>query len=62
MAKYVVEQMATVWYRVNVEADTEEQAKELGYELLNKGEGIKTPYSFEWQDEFWVELEEGENN
>jgi len=62
MAKYVVEQMATVWYRVNVEADTEEQAKELGYELLNKGEGIETSYSFEWQDEFWVELEEGENN
>lgn len=54
MAKYIVEQMATVWYQVEVEADTKEQALDLGQDKLNQGEGWQNQDSFEFQDEFWV--------
>ena len=37
MAKYRVQKCAYVWYTVEVEADSEEEAEEKGDELLNNG-------------------------
>lgn len=37
MAKYRVQKSAYVWYTVEVEADSEEEAEEKGEELINNG-------------------------
>jgi len=37
MAKYRVQKCAYVWYSVEVEADNEDEAEELGNELLDNG-------------------------
>jgi hypothetical protein len=58
MPIYYVQQKATVWYEVEVEADSPEQALELGTELLENGEGVEAQDSFDWADGFWLGDEE----
>jgi hypothetical protein len=53
MAKYVVEQMAHVWFRVEVEAENEDFAREDAEELLMNGEGVMNS-DWEFVDVFWV--------
>jgi len=51
MAIYYVQQKATVWQQVMVEADDEAEAMEFGLDALRDGEGIEAEDSFEWQYE-----------
>ena len=60
MKKYIVKQEASVLYQVEIEAENEEQALELGQKKLFDGEGNETPYSFEWQE--WYKVEDYANN
>ncbi len=53
MTKYIVEQMAQVWYRVEVEADSVDEAKELGEDSLSEGEGTPNP-DWIFADHFWI--------
>lgn len=55
MPEYRVQQMATVWYEVVIEADNEDEAIELGLDSLARGNGYEASGSFEFQDETWVE-------
>jgi hypothetical protein len=61
MKKYSVKLEASVLYEVEVEAENDEQALEIGSEALFAGEGNEVPYSFEWQDYNIVEVK-GETN
>lgn len=51
MTRYIVEQMAQVWYRVEVEAEDEDTALDLGMYKLMNDEGSEIAFTFEWQDE-----------
>jgi hypothetical protein len=55
MPEYRVQQQATVYYEVVVEADTEDQAREIGVEKIFNGDGYEADGSFEWQDDTWIE-------
>lgn len=55
MPEYRVQQMATVWYEVVIEADNEDEAIELGLDSLARGNGYEASGSFEFQDETWAE-------
>jgi hypothetical protein len=61
MKKYSVKLEASLLYEVEVEAENDEQALEIGAEALFNGEGTEVPYSFEWQD-FNIVTEKGETN
>jgi hypothetical protein len=69
MATYYIQQKATVWNQVLVEADSPEEAYELGLEALSNGEGYEAEDTWEWQDETClldadgdvIELEEGDD-
>lgn len=56
MKTYIVKQEASVLYEVEVEAENEDQALELGQAKLFDGEGSEVIYSFEWQD--WNKVDE----
>jgi len=60
MKKYIVKQEASVLYQIEIEAKNEQEALELGQKKLFDGEGIETPYSFEWQD--WSQVKEYADN
>jgi hypothetical protein len=60
MKTYIVKLEASVLYEVEVEAENDEQALELGQTKLFDGEGTEVPYSFEWQD-FNIVTVKGEN-
>jgi hypothetical protein len=60
MKKYIVKQEASVLYEIEVEAENEDQALELGQAKLFDGEGSEVLYSFEWQD--WHKIEEKGDN
>jgi hypothetical protein len=63
MTTYRVQQGATVYYEVTVQASNEDEALELGMNKIMSGEGVEVDGSFEWQDDTWVEenQEEEEN-
>jgi hypothetical protein len=55
MAKYEVTATWEGWWRIEVEADSEAEARALGEELImQKGEGQE--YGGEWQDSAEAEL------
>lgn len=55
MAKYEVTMTWEGWWRIEVEADSEEEARELGEKLIaEKGEGNE--YGGEWVDSAEAEL------
>jgi hypothetical protein len=58
MKKYIVKHEASVLYQVEIEAENEQQALELGQEKLFDGQGSETPFSFMWTD--FTETEEKE--
>jgi hypothetical protein len=61
MAKYEVTMTWESWMRVEVEADSEAEARELGQELIaEKGEGQE--YGGEWQDSAEAELVEDDED
>jgi hypothetical protein len=60
MKTYIVKQEASLLYEIEIEAENEEQALELGQAKLFDGEGSETQYSFEWQD--WHKVEEKGDN
>jgi hypothetical protein len=60
MKTYKVINEASVLYEIEVEAENEEQALEIGLEALFNGEGNEVLYSFEWQD--WHKIEEKGDN
>ena len=59
--EYRIQQKASVWIEVSVDADNLEQAFEFAEEEINKGRFREDPYSFELEDEFWWEDEDGES-
>lgn len=58
MAKYQVEQMQEVWFRVEVEADSLSEAIELAQQQFADGDGVENPDSGVWTDDFWALNEE----
>ena len=60
MAIFYIQQKATVWHQVMVEADDEFEAMELGLDALRDGLGDETEDSFEWQGETCLMDEDGE--
>ena len=60
MATYEVTMTWEGWYRIEVEADSEAEARELGEQLImQKGEGQE--FGGEWVDSAEVELIEDED-
>jgi hypothetical protein len=62
MATYKVQQMAQVWYEIEVEAANREEAIELASTKIMNDEGTAADGSWYWQDEFWTDKDEMENN
>jgi hypothetical protein len=56
MAKYLVVGYMTTNVSVHVEADNEDDARDLGYELLSDGKGVYG--DSDWHDEFDVTEED----
>jgi hypothetical protein len=54
MPIYYVQQKATVWHEVSVDADTPQEALSIGMEIMNKYGGHEAEDSFEWADAFWL--------
>ena len=59
--KYRIQQKATVWVEVSVEADNLEEALLLAEEEINNGNFREDPASFTLEDEFWFEDQDGES-
>jgi hypothetical protein len=63
MKKYKVVLDASVIYEIIVEANSEEEAKELGHAKLRDGEGSEIEGAFSWGDGDWGDATEiGEEN
>jgi len=60
MKTYMVKNEASLIYEIEIEAENEEQALELGQNKLFDGLGTESPYSFIWTD--WSEIEEKRDN
>jgi len=58
MATYKVQQMAQVWYEVEVEAKDRDEAIELASTKIMNDEGVAVDGSWLWQDEFWTDKDE----
>jgi hypothetical protein len=56
----MVKNEASLIYEIEIEAENEEQALELGQNKLFDGLGTESPYSFIWTD--WSEIEEKRDN
>jgi len=54
MAVYFVQQKATVWHEIRIEAETHEEAMSLGIEALENGDGYEVEDSFQWADAYWL--------
>jgi hypothetical protein len=54
MAIYWVQQKATVWQEVQVDADSPEEALRIGTSILERTGGYEAEDSWEWVDAFWV--------
>jgi hypothetical protein len=59
--KYRIQQKASIWIEVSVEADNLEQALLEADREINKGHFTEDPSSFELVDEFWYEDQDGES-
>ena len=58
MKKYRVVLDASVVYEITVEANSEEEAKDLGHAKLRDGEGTEIECAFLWGDGIWGYAEE----
>jgi hypothetical protein len=62
MSEFIIEQKYETWYRVVVEADSLDEAVELGLAALSNGDGSENTSGGEWCDDYWAEdVESGEN-
>jgi hypothetical protein len=59
--EYRIQQKASIWIEVSVEADNPDEALELAEEAIDNGDFKEDPASFELVDEFWWEDENGES-
>lgn len=59
--KYRIQQKASIWIEVSVEADNLKQALGFAEDEINKGRFKEDPASFELEDEYWWEDENGES-
>jgi hypothetical protein len=58
--KYRIQQNASIWVEVSVEADNLEEALLLAEQEITEGNFKEDPASFELVDEYWWENEQGE--
>lgn len=58
MATYYVQQKSTTWYELSIDADTYQDALEIGKRLLETHGGHESEGTFEWEDSFAV-LDDG---
>jgi hypothetical protein len=58
---YRIQQKASVWIEVSVEADTLIEALQLAEQKIGEGNFKEDPASFELEDEYWWEDEDGES-
>jgi len=58
---YRIQQKASVWIEVSVEADNLDEAMELAEKEINEGNFKEDPASFTLEDEYWWEDENGES-
>ncbi len=58
--KYRIQQNASIWIEVSVDADNLEEALKLAEQEIGEGNFKEDPASFELVDEFWWEDENGE--
>jgi hypothetical protein len=56
--KYRIQQKASIWIEVSVEAKSLKKALALADIEINKGRFTEDPASFELEDEFWWEDED----
>jgi hypothetical protein len=59
--EYRIQQKASVWIEVSVDADTLEEAMKLAEKDIDNGDFKEDPASFTLEDEFWWEDEDGES-
>jgi hypothetical protein len=59
--EYRVQQKASVWVEVSVEARSLKKALELAEEEISSGNFEEDPTSFELEDEYWWENDKGES-
>lgn len=59
--KYRIQQKASIWVEVKVEADSLEEAMKLAEKDIDNGDFWEDPASFELEDEFWWEDEDKES-
>jgi hypothetical protein len=58
--KYRIQQNASIWVEVSVEADNLIEAVQLAEQEITEGNFKEDPASFELVDEYWWENEKGE--
>ena len=58
--KYRIQQNASIWIEVSVEADNLDEAMKLAEKEIGEGNFKEDPASFELIDEYWWEDEDGE--
>ena len=58
--KYRIQQNASIWVEVSVEAENLEEALLLAEQEITNGNFKEDPASFELVDEYWWENEQGE--
>jgi hypothetical protein len=57
--KYRIEQQATKWYGVVVEANNQTEAMNKAVEMLDSGKGVENNDSLEFTDEYYIQDENG---
>ena len=60
--RYRIQQNASIWVEVSVEADNLEEALLLAEQEITEGNFKEDPASFELVDEYWWENEQGERS
>jgi hypothetical protein len=57
---YKIQQKATVWHEIELEAETLEQALDMAAEQLDDGDGNEVYGSLEFTGEFWAANDDGD--
>jgi hypothetical protein len=59
--EYRIQQKASIWIEVSVEADTLIEALQLAEQEIGEGNFKEDPASFTLEDEYWWEDQDGES-
>jgi hypothetical protein len=57
---YKIQQKATVWHELEVDAETLEQALDMAAEQLDDGDGCEVYGTLEFTGEFWAANDDGD--